>query len=373
MKLPATFIKKATSVALILILVLFSIQTLFIKKANAAVISPSKVTISSSVAGATATYTFNQTLSIGTAIDHIDIYFCEESATTGTCTPPTGMDTGATPTYEAGTSNLDGSSIVASQISNADNTIRLTVGSPDAQDPLTLQLVFSGIKNPTDNNNSFYMRMTTYSDATTPIDTAKAAIGILDTAITVQANVAPSFAFTLAAVLEAGATTVNSTDITVDSTATLINFGDIEAGGSSAVAAQDMTVITNAEGGYQVTIAASDPPLVSGDDNIDKFSGTDASPATWSTPGGGSKNTNSGFFGYTTEDADLSTVTGATDRFTSNKWAGATTTPQEVMFNASATAASGQTKRIGYQVQANGYQPPGAYSGTITLVATPTY
>jgi hypothetical protein len=207
------------------------------------------------------------------------------------------------------------------------------------------------------------------------IDTGRAAIGILDTgSISVTANVAPSFAFTVAPVLTGQM--VNNIATTVDTTATTIPFGDVLPGGAAVTAAHDLTVSTNAEGGYTVTVKATDPPLVdtiNTNNNIDNFSGSNATPATWSAPAGATKNINTGYFGYTTNDATLGT--GTADRFTSsaNQWAGFSTSPEEVMYNSSATSFAGQTVRIGYQVQVDGYQPPGSYAGTITLVATPTY
>jgi hypothetical protein len=374
MKLPAKKLQKILSLSLVVILVIISLQALLITPANAGTMTPSKVTISNSArAASSVTYTFNQTLTVDTAIKQIDIYFCQESAATGDCTAPVGMNTG-TPTLNS--SNIDGSDITAAKIAAANNTIRVGVGTTAAaQDPLTLQMEFTGLTNSTVGDTSYYVRMTTYSDAgVTTIDTGRAAIGILGTgSISVTANVAPAFSFTVASV-GTGAT-VNNAGVTVTTTATTIPFGDIEPGGSSAIAAHDLTVSTNAEGGYTVTVVGTNPPLADGSNNIDNFNQPNSAPTTWGTgPGGVAKNVNSGFFGYTTEDAVLGT--GTVDRFTSgggNKWAGFDTTAYEVMYNAGATAFAGQTVRVGYQVQANGYQPPGSYAGTITLVATPTY
>jgi hypothetical protein len=363
--------KKIASIVLTLILVVVSLAAFFSQPVSAGVMAPSKITIDKSQAGATnVTYTFNQTLSTGTAIDHIDIYFCTEQAASGTCTAPTGMNTG-TPTL--GTNNITGTSITESKISGGNNTIKVTIGSPATQDPLTLSMAFTGITNTSTANSSVYARIKTYSDASTVIDTGSAAIAVLtSTSITVTADVAPSFAFTVGAVNTS--TSVNNATTTVTTTAGTIPFGTINPGGTAAIAAHDLTVVTNANNGYTVTIATTDPPLVSGSNNIDKFSGGDnATPAVWSAPDGTAKNVNSGFFGYTTEG---SLGTGTAARFTSsggNKWAGPTTSPLEVMYSANPTSDVGNTVRIGYEVQVNGYQPPGTYSGTVTLVATPTY
>jgi hypothetical protein len=370
MKQPAKNLKRVTSIALSLIIVIVSLATLFTSTVQAGVMTNSKITIDNSRAGATGvTYVFNQTLTATTALDHITIYFCTESASTGTCTAPTGMNTGS-PTMSA--SNINADSETVTKIAAGDNTINVATTNPTTQTQ-ALTMTFTGITNTSTADSTVYARITTYSDASTVIDTGKAAIAVLtSTSISVTTDVAPSFAFTVAAVN--AAQTVNTANTTITTTASTIPFGSIEAGGTSAIGAHDLTVITNAVGGYTVTINTTDPPLVSGSNNIDKFSGGDnTTPAVWSTPDGTAKNVNSGFFGYTTEGA---LGTGTADRFTSgggNKWAGPTTSPLELMYSANATSATGNTVRVGYQVQVNGYQPPGSYSGTVTLVATPTY
>ena len=161
-------------------------------------------------------------------------------------------------------------------------------------------------------------------------------------------------------------------------TATTIPFGTLSAG-TEKVAAHDITITTNAGGGYTVTashsanVQGTGAPLISGaTNNIDPFSGTNGTPTTWSAPGGTTANTNTAFFGYTTNDSTLCTGTAA--RFTSsggNKWAGSSTVGQEVA--CSAAGVSSETTRLGWEIEANDIHPAGSYTGTVILVATPTY
>ena len=119
--------------------------------------------------------------------------------------------------------------------------------------------------------------------------------------------------------------------------------------------------------------ATATPPLVDGKNNIDEFTGTNASPTTWSSPAGSAASVNTGFFGYTTNDASLGT--GTATRFTSsggNKWSGTTTSPLEVAYSATGVS-SAEVTRVGWQAEVNGLQPAGSYTGTVVLVATPTY
>jgi len=185
----------------------------------------------------------------------------------------------------------------------------------------------------------------------------------------VTASVDPTFTFTVAAVNSGGS--VNSATTNVTTTATTVPFQTLSSG-TPKIAAHDLTVTTNATAGYVITVKASDPPLADGSKNIDTFTGTNASPTTWSAPAGSSASVNTGFFGYTTNDSSL--CTGTATRFTSsggNKWSGTTTSPHEVA--CSTGSVSAETTRVGWQTEVNAVQPPGSYSGVVTLVATPTY
>jgi hypothetical protein len=183
------------------------------------------------------------------------------------------------------------------------------------------------------------------------------------------ASVDPTFTFSLAAVTSGGAVNTATTNITT--TASTIPFGTLSSG-STKIGAIDTTVVTNALVGYTITIAATaNPPLVDGSKNIDIFTGTNAAPTTWSSPAGTTGSTNTGFLGYTTEESALGTGTAA--RFTTGapKWAGLATTADEVVYSAVGTAT--RTKRVGFQAEVNALQPSGSYTGTVLLVATPTY
>jgi len=279
------------------------------------------------------------------------------------------VTTGAT----RSTDNLAGTGRTDTFTTNG--TLTTVVGTPATQSNQAITVTYTGITNPTTADTTYFARITTYSDTgTTVIDTATVAFAILtSTSIAVTASVDPTFTFTVAA---ANSGTVNGATINVtSSTANTIPFGTLSPG-STKIAAHDLSVTTNATNGYTITVkAAADPPLSDSatSENIDKFTGTNASPTAWSSPAGTSKSVNTGFFGYTTNDSSLGT--GTADRFTSaggNKWAGPTTSPLEVAFSSSGTPTA-ETTRVGWQAEVNSLQPPGSYTGTVVLVATPTY
>jgi len=338
------------------------------EQVGAGTLTSASMTISDSrAAGTSVTYDFAYTTTVTTAIKQVDITFC--TTPTGACSAPTGFDMGS-PTLDS--DNLAGTGRTTTEPSG-NNTARVVVTTPATQSTQAVTMSFTGVTNPSTTNASFYARLVTYSDTgTTEIDSAVMGAAVLDTtSIAVTAQVGSTFTFSVAA---ANTGTVNGASINVtDSTATTIPFGTL-ASGSTKIAAHDVSVFTNSNNGYSVTVrATTDPPLQDSTNNIDNFSGTNGTPTTWSSPAGSAANTNTGFFGYTTNDATLGTGTAA--RFTSsggNKWSGFTTSPLEVAYSASGVA-SAEVTRVGWQAEVNGLQPPGTYAGTVILVATPTY
>lgn len=323
--------------------------------------SPRKVTISDSRASATGvTYDFAFTTSATTAIKQIDIKFCTQAGAWGdTCTAPTSLSTSSS---SRGSDNLAGTGRTDTQ--PAANSFRTVVTTPSTQSTQAVTFSISGMVNPSTTNTTFYARVITYSDTgTTEIDSGTMAFATLTTtSIAVTATVLENFTFSIAGVSSGG--TVNGATTNITTTASTIPFGTMTPA-TSYIGAHDVTVTTNAGSGYTVTTKGTTSPLlVSGSHNIDEFSGTYASPATWSSPAGTSASVNTGYFGYTTEDTDYS-------NFQSNKWAGGETTPRAIV--TSSTGVSSQTTRIGWRAEVNSIQPAGAYSGTEVLVATPTY
>ena len=343
---------------------------LSVSKAYAGSLSSQRLEISDSRASQTpVNYDFWFTTSATTAIKQIDIKFCQEGgAFAATCTAPTGFsDSSAVRASDniAGTGRTD--------TQPAANQYRTVVSTPSTQSTQAMFYKLTTVTNPSTTNTTFYARIITYSDTgTTTIDTGQVTFAILtSTSLAVTATVNPTLSFSIAAATS-GSVNAAAINITSGTSASTIPLGTLSSG-STAIAAHDITVVTNAGSGYTVYASASaNPPLVSGANDIDNFTGTNASPSTWSSPGGSSANTNTGFFGYTTEDATLGTGTAA--RFTTsggNKWAGFTTTGTEVIYNATGTTT--QTTRLGWQAEVNALQPAGSYTGTVILIATPTY
>lgn len=351
------------------------LSNLYIGNASAGALTVEKLQINNSQSGATnVIYGFFFTTTVTTAIKQIGIKFCTTPGAWGdACTVPTGFDPG-TPTLAS--DNIAGTGRTVSDPNTGGERMRIVVGTPATQSTQAMFLNFTGVTNQSTADTTFFARIRTFSDTgTTEIDSGQVAAATLtSTSIAMTATVDPSFSFSVAGVSSGGS--VNGATTTITTTANTIPFGSLTAL-TPSIGAHDVTVTTNAGGGYTVTASNSatitgNPPLVSGTNNIDSFSGTNAAPTTWSSPAGGTANINTGYFGYTTEDATL--CTGTADRFTSSggdKWAGSTITGEEVICNA--TGVSAQTVRLGWEVEVNAIQPAGGYAGTVILVATPTY
>lgn len=377
-----TQLKASLSLVLVVVLMLPPIVNIFINKGHAAALTSAEVEIGDSRAGVETLHRFQFVTPSTTNIETIEFEYCTTAS--GTCTAPTGMELTATPTLGS-VAGIGGSSYTAAGTNgtctgsgNTDCTITLTVGTPGAQSAGSTVIVpvTSGITNPTAADTTYFVRITTLDSNPATIDgpTSVAFAILTSTSIAVSATVDPNLTFTVAAVASTG--TVNGATTTVTTTTNTIPFGTLVAG-TPSIGAHDITVTTNAGSGYTVTAShsatalAGFPPLTSGSNDIDTFSGTNASPTSWSEPSGTTANSSTGFFGYTTNDATL--CTGTTARFTDggNEWAGSSTAGAEV---ACATAGvQEETTRVGWQVEVNGIQPAGSYTGTAILVATPTY
>ncbi len=352
--------------SLVFAFVSLTVLPVYLFKAKAGSLTARKLTISDSrSAGTSVTYDFAFTTSVTTSIKQIDIQICD--AASGTCNAPTGFASG-TPTL--GSDNIAGTGRTTT--APTANAFRVVVTSPSTQSTQAVTMSFTGVTNPSTADTTSYARITTYSDTgSTVIDGPDAvAFAVLDsTSIAVSATVDPTLTFSIAAVTSGGS--VNGATANITTTTTTVPFSTLTSG-STKIGAHDITITTNATSGYTTTVkATASPPLVSGSNNIDEFTGTNATPTTWSSPAGSSNSVNTGFFGYTTNDATLGTGTAA--RFTSGgpKWAGTTTAPLEVAY--SATGASSETTRVGWQAEVNALQAAGAYTGTVILVTTPTY
>jgi hypothetical protein len=179
-------------------------------------------------------------------------------------------------------------------------------------------------------------------------------------ATTSAPSIVVSIAGVSSGVLVGGLTTTDT------STSTTMGYGTLTIGdGSPNIAAQTVTVTTNATGGYTATIQQDGDLRTDVGDSIPVVTGTNASPAAFGVLGAGS-----GKFGYHTTDSSL--CTGTTGRFTvDDTYAALTLAPFEIA--CSTGPVTNEQTSIVYKLVIGSLQEAGNYQNTVTYIATATY
>ncbi len=174
---------------------------------------------------------------------------------------------------------------------------------------------------------------------------------------------APSLTFSISGI--SSGTSIAGVSTTVTSTASTIGYGSLTVGdGSPNIAAQRLTVTTNATGGYTATVRQNNDLTSAAADTIDPVSGTNTTPAAFPT------GFTDGRFGYHTTDTSLCTGTGS--RFSTNDtYAQLDTTPFEVA--CAAGAVTSEQTDVVYKLVIGILQEAGNYENEITYIATATY
>jgi hypothetical protein len=215
--------------------------------ASAAEIMPRKVVIGSSLASASTTYAFTFQVPSSTVIQSASFAACTTAS--GACTPAPGFSASSS-TLTSQPANLgDAAGWTASDATVGQ--LRLSKSGDVAAPTGTQTVSFSNVTNPSATNSTFFMRISTFSDAawTTPIDTGDVATSTAGQ-ITVTASVDETLTFTLATA------TVALGTLTTSSTGT----------GTSA-----MTIGTNGSTGYSIGYTGN--TLTSGTNTITAMAG----------------------------------------------------------------------------------------------------
>lgn len=305
----------------------------------AASLTARSVTIGSSVALASTTYTFTFTAPSATTIKSISFQACTTAS--GTCTTPSGFvngGIGSAPTGLGSGGTWTGNTSTAGSLRVLNNS---NTGSPSAG----AQVFFTGVTNPSATNSTFFFRITTYSDSTwtTPIDTGTVATSTAGQ-ITVTASVDEALTFTL------GSSTVALGTLTTSSTGS----------GTSS-----MTVSTNGASGYAVTVNGT--TLTSGSNTITALTSPTASSqnnkqfglnlVANTTPSVGSAVSGTG------------TGTAASGYNTSNSYKFVT---GETVASATGPTNS-NTFTVSYIANVDGSTAAGSYSTLLTYIATANF
>jgi hypothetical protein len=341
-------------------IVSFIIASVPFQSVSAAQLTERKVTISSSEAGGTAVgYTFNFTPAASTAIQSVNIDFCTTAS--GACDPgtPTGVPTGLDTTGAAidGTPTGLGTGGTWTGSFATNGRLRIT-NSSSAGSASAATVAFSGLTNPTTTNESYYMRITTYSDDayTTAIDTGTVAASTANQ-ITVSASVDETLTFC-----------TGTSDITTSScagaTGSSVGLGSLTPS-TTGTGTSQMGAATNAGSGYAVTVAGS--TLTSGANTITAM-------GTSTTSSQGSEQFGMNLVANTTPSVGQNpdgagSATAATGYGTADNFK--FTSGDTVASNAGADDFRRFT--VSYMANVGNTTEPGTYQTTLTYVCTATF
>ncbi len=343
----------------------FSIALVAVLQASAATLTSASLSLSDPRPSASnVTYDFQASNVTTSAIKCIVLVF---ATTADGTTVPSDMDTtsaavSASSDYVASLNAWTVDAASNGTIEITDNTGATPASATDRN------IILTGITNGSAANTGYFLRVNTYNNtdcATSPVDSAVVQF-IFTNGQSVSLAVDGSLSFTVSGVTGDGNEAVNGETVTngLSTTATTIPFGTVTTA-SNKVAAQDLSVSTNAGNGYTVYIRYTGQPTAGSATIDDLATHSNATPGAFSAAG-------TEAFGYTTEDGSLGT--GTADRFTSgggNKWAAFTTTNTEIIYNNA--AVSSETTRVGFQTGIASTTEPGAYTTTVVYTATPVY
>ncbi|MEI6237836.1 MAG: hypothetical protein WCP03_04540, partial [Candidatus Saccharibacteria bacterium] len=309
--------------------------------ASASQITSRTVVIGSSVASASTTYLFNFTVPSSTVIQSASFAACTTAS--GLCVVPAGFSANSSTLTSQPVNLGDAAGWSVSTATNGE----LRLSKPgNVVAPTGSQTVgFSGVINPSVTNSTFFLRMTTYSDTawTTPIDTGTVAASTAGQ-ITVTATVAETLTFTLA----------NAT----------VALGSLSTT-STGAATSSMTVATNSASGYSVSYSGT--TLTSGVNTITALN----SPAASSM--------NSKQFGINLMSNTTPFIGSNVSGIGSGIPAANYNTADLFKFHSGDTIASSSaptnsnTYTVSYIANIDGVTAPGAYSTTLTYVATANF
>lgn len=333
-------LKKSLRLAVAGILTVASIVPALSSVASAQQITARKVTIGTSQAGASTTYTFNFTVPQATAIKSMAFEACTSAS--GACSTPAGFSVAAS-TVPSQPTNLGAASGWTVSTATAGSLRVLNAANSTA--PSGAQtVVFGNVTNPSTTNTTYFFRMTSYSDATwtTPIDTGNVATSTAGV-VTVTASVDETLTFTL------GTSSVPLGTLSASTTAS----------GTST-----MTASTNASSGYNITVNGT--TLSSGGNTITALGGAASSIGAKqfginlmanATPTVGTAVSGAG-----TGTAQTGYGTANSFKFTTGD-----------IVAAAAGPTNANTYTVSYIANIDGITNPGAYSTNLNYVATANF
>lgn len=323
-----------------------------------------------SKAGGVVNHLFQFTLPGGSSVGSVKFEYCMLAA--GACTTPAGLvTTSATLGTQTGATGftLDNTTNGAPYLTRA-------AAGVSANTPVSYQLM--GVTNPTTENQTFFVRISTYASTDTtgsPIDTGTVTASTA-TQIVIDGTMPESLVFCTGASI--GLNIISNLPDCATATPGAISFDQLFSPTDTASTQSQMAASTNAGSGYAISV--NGPTLTSGSNTIVPMNamavsahgvsqfglnlkantvatttvprGIEVAPAANATNYRGQAATN-----YDTVD-NFKYTTGDTVANSANGGAGGT---------------DAQIFTVSYIVNVPGSQPAGTYTSTLTYICTPTF
>lgn len=347
------FLYRSSILAGVFVLSFASLVTFVSMPVSAAQITSRALEISDSDGAATGvTYTFTFTVPSGTVLQSMQAQVCTTAS--GSCTTPTGW-TGASADLAAQPTNLgDASGWTDESTSTA---LRLKKTGNSAAPSGSQTVAFSGVTNPTSDNETFFARITTYSDDaySTGVDTGVVASSTAS-AIDLTGVVSESLVF-------CAGTSITGTNCGTISGST-VDFGTFSSTAAST-GTSVMAASTNGQGGYAITVNGA--TMTSGANTITALTTQTASSNGTEQFGLNLKDNTTPNVGAEASGTGSGAATanyGTADQFRF-------VTGDSVASAGGATDANAFT--VSYLVNVGGATEAGTYTATMTYICTATF
>lgn len=327
---------------------------------SAAQIENRKFTLSSSAGGATGvSYTFaSNALPSATAVKSVAAQACTTAS--GSCTTPTGF-TSASSTLASQPTGLGATTSWTVDVA-VTGSLRITHATNITAPSGAVSIQWNSVTNPTAQNTTFYLRVTTYSDAawTTSIDSGTVAVSTAQQ-ITLSGTMDETLVFCVG-------TSITGQDCSTVA-GTSVSFGTFSTT-SAKTGTSVMAASTNGSYGYSITVNGSTLTCTTcnGSKTISALA-TQAASSTGTEQFGLNLKANTSPATFGAEVTGTGTATATANYGTANSYR--FVTADSVASVAGSTNAN--TFTSAYIVNVAGNTEAGTYNATMTYIATATF
>ena len=329
-------------------------------------------------------HNFTFSLATGATLRAFEFNWCKESNPIAGCTQPDGF-TALTARYnDSTTTGLTARENWAiNNVSVNSALVSYATGEPHTSgtvmsfrlDNITNSLIAANCDGDSDvSSDTCYVHLatcTTVDCSGANLDEGIGTYTVVNT-VTISARVDPTFTFVLAGT--GATTTYNGITTSVATTASTVPFANMTAN-TPKYAAQSLTVTTNTQSGYTVSVRALQPSVGEGlmqgvytANHIDPFVAAWGAPTTWTSPTGTAPNVNTAWLGANTTDTDVSGWAAGTGLF-----GGISNSSNVVVMQKNSSDNGANPVYVTYAMEANVFQPADTYTGTLVYTAVPTY